>query len=184
MKAFFGLLFGDAVSIIFNIVIIFAGVVIAVKLSGIRKLLEERLNRIRRTFEVKHRKYTTDAEGLPTISADTGYIDEEDIIAQKRDFEEQCAKVDSLVQIIPIFPSMGILGTVIGLMMQISAQGLDQMTGAISTALSSTLFALVMTIVLKAYVALGVSKLINEINIEFADNDRYHQEFIDSRKNH
>ncbi len=109
MKAFFGLLFSDPVSIVCNLIIIAAGILVGVKLSASKKVLEECLQKIKRTFEVKHRKYTTDSEGLPTISADTGYIDEESVIAQKRDFEEQAAKVNSLVQLIPIFPSLGIL---------------------------------------------------------------------------
>ena len=169
MKAIFELCFGDVSSIIFNVIIIFAGVVIILRLASRKKELEAGLSQIRKTFELKHRKYTIDSEGLPTISSDS---------------EEQCAGVDTLVQLIPVFPSLGILGTVVGLMMQISAEGIDGMTGAIATALSSTLFALIMTIILKAYTALKVSRIINETEIEFADNDRYHQEFIELRKQH
>ena len=184
MKAIWELCFGDASSIVFNILIISAGVVIMLQLAARKKELEAGLVQLRKTFELKHRKYTTDEDGLPTISSDSGYIDEEDILAKKRKFEERCAAVDTLVQLIPIFPSMGILGTVVGLMMQISAEGIEGMTGALATALSSTLFALIMTIILKAYVALRVSRTINETEIEFVDNDRYHQEFIELRKQH
>ena len=184
MKAIWELCFGDVSSIIFNVLIIAAGIIIILQLAARKKELEAGLVQIRKTFEVKHKKYTTDSEGLPTISSDSGYINEEDVLAQKRRFEEQCAGVDTLVQLIPVFPSLGILGTVVGLMMQISAEGIDGMTGAIATALSSTLFALIMTIILKAYTALKVSRTINETEIEFADHDRYHQEFIELRKQH
>ena len=182
MKELWKLCFGDTVSIVFNVLIILAGLVIILKLSAEKRILEEGLSKLRMTFRIKHKKYVTDSEGLPTISSDSGRIDEEDVLAQKRSFEEHCAAVDTLVQLIPVFPSMGILGTVVGLMMQISAEGIEGMTGAIATALSSTLFALIMTIILKAYTALKISRIINETDIEFADNDRYHQEFIASRK--
>ena len=166
----------------FNSIIIIAGIAIGVQLAAKKKVLAAGLARIRKTFELKHRKYTTNDQGLPTISSDSGSIDEDDVILQRRSFEEQCAEVDSLVQLIPVFPSLGILGTVVGLMLQMNAEGIDKMTDAIATALSSTLFALIMTIFLKVYIALKVSKIINETEIEFANNDRYHQDYIELRK--
>ena len=69
MKAIWELCFGDVSSIIFNVIIIAAGVIIILQLAARKKELEAGLTQLRKTFQIKHKKYTTDAEGLPKDTA-------------------------------------------------------------------------------------------------------------------
>ena len=181
MKSFFSLLFGDAASLIFNIVILAALVVLWLQFSEINKKLEEHLKSVKKKFSTSHKEQTLNSDGLTVVTSETAGFTIRDINLSKKEYDEIAAKFESLVQLVPIFPSIGILGTVVGLMLQVSANGIDGMTGAIATALSSTFFALIATIILKAYVAVTTTKIMSAIDIEYRDNDRYHQEFVENR---
>ena len=80
-------------------------------------------------------------------------------------------------QIISVFPLLGILGTVLGLIMQGDAQNIDGLVGGLSVALYTTLAGLIVSIILKIFDAHGVGKYVNLLDSEFekADSAISHQ---------
>ena len=77
---------------------------------------------------------------------------------------------------IPIFPLLGILGTVAGLILQVMTSDASAIYAALHLALSSTLYGLIAAIVLKIVEASIVQKHINEIDAMFSDYEIKYQD--------
>lgn len=88
------------------------------------------------------------------------------------EFNHTASWHEALAQLIPLFPLFGILGTVSGLIMQLSANSLDKVFSSLNTALGSTFFGLVFAIVLKFFDTLWPAKTINETEIILEDYDK------------
>ena len=84
-------------------------------------------------------------------------------------------------QIIPLFPLLGILGTVSGLLEQVVAQDIDALYAALNTALSSTFYGLIFAIGLKI-VDVFVLKQINRIESDLESYELKYQDAITMRK--
>ena len=72
-------------------------------------------------------------------------------------------------QMVPLFSSLGLLGTVLGLIL--SSQGeieMDTLMSSLSLAMWTTLVGLICTIVLKVVDAVGPGRVINDIDAAFA----------------
>ena len=83
--------------------------------------------------------------------------------------------LNSLIQRISIFPMLGMLGTVFGLMpaLQEVRDGIfDKLYDSMSTALLTTVAGLCCAIVLKLYVAKKTSRISYEIESTFDETDR------------
>lgn len=70
-------------------------------------------------------------------------------------------------QWISLFPLLGILGTVMGLVFNRDMSDVDNLVAGLSMALWTTFFGLVCSILLKFFDAVGPGKLINEIDARF-----------------
>ena len=94
----------------------------------------------------------------------------------EKKFNEITLRHAVYVQLIPLFPLFGILGTVAGLIFQINAiSNPSQFEGLISSlnlSLYSTFWGLVFAIILKAIDALLPSRTINSIELLFEDYDK------------
>ena len=136
-------------------------------ISGKKDKIEELLNR-------RNKKYHT--------NRDTGELDETDdtdaavtpdtIRAAEKDFNSVCSWHNALAQLIPIFPLLGVLGTVYGLMQQVSAADIESMLNSLDVALGTTFVGLIFAIVLKAYDALGPSRKISDAEVLLDDFDK------------
>ena len=80
-----------------------------------------------------------------------------------------------LEQIIPIFPLLGILGTVSGLIPLLADENLDLMWNNMGEAMYTTFLGLVAAIVLKAFDALVTGKNINKMAVSFDMFDQSYQ---------
>ncbi len=80
-----------------------------------------------------------------------------------------------LEQIIPIFPLLGILGTVSGLIPLLADENLDLMWNKMGEAMYTTFLGLVAAIVLKAFDALVTGKNINKMAVSFDMFDQSYQ---------
>ena len=80
-----------------------------------------------------------------------------------------------LEQIIPIFPLLGILGTVAGLIPMLGKEDISAMWGEMGTSMYTTFYGLVAAIVLKFYDALVVGKNINKMAVSFDMFDQSYQ---------
>lgn len=83
---------------------------------------------------------------------------------KEKDFSNYCSTHDVLAQLIPLFPLVGLLGTVWGLMQSVQAGDISQMMASLDTALSSTFFGLIASIALKFFDSFP-AKLIRSVEI-------------------
>lgn len=90
-------------------------------------------------------------------------------------FNEACSYHNTLTQIIPLFPLLGILGTVAGLMTMLgpdTTDGFKALYDGIGTALSTTLYGLFAAIILKFTDAIFTSRIINDVDVMLDDFDK------------
>lgn len=158
----------DAVIIISGVVITISIILNAIKLSQQKSKILDTLNR----------KST-----IATINKKTMEIHEyeksENVTPETiRNYETEFNKVSSwyyvLEQFIPVFPLLGILGTVLGLMTQVSAKDIDALFNSLDNALTSTVFGLLFAIFLKMLVAITSTRIIKDVEILLDDyNEKY-----------
>lgn len=90
-------------------------------------------------------------------------------------FNEACSYHDILAQMIPLFPLLGILGTVAGLMTMVDPSAKDSLQNlymGVGSALSTTLYGLIAAIILKFTDALFTSRIINDVDVMIDDFDK------------
>jgi len=77
-----------------------------------------------------------------------------------------------LTQLIPIFPLLGILGTVAGLMLETKAGDIPAMLGSLDVALVTTFWGLIFAILLKIIEAVFPSRVIYDVEVMLDDFDK------------
>lgn len=97
----------------------------------------------------------------------------EDTLGYLENFNRILLKYDVFGQLVPIFPLLGILGTVSGLIQQL--KDIDAMQEALATSMSTTFFGLIAAIVLKVVDALLVSRTVNDMSQYFDTFERNYQ---------
>lgn len=173
--------FSDPISILINAVIVAALAVVIVLLGRIKKQIRENGERLDVLYAGKRmaRGLDKDANMQYVTSAS---IQAQDINKLRERYDEICVEFDTITQLVSIFPSLGILGTVIGLMCQVQAQGIDQMTDSIALALSSTCLALLITVAMKVYMAFSTSKELSSLEVKYRSYERERQDYVDKVK--
>ena len=100
-----------------------------------------------------------------------------DKMVDKLDYLEEFNKIQLKYsvygQLIPLFPLLGLLGTVLGLFLQLG--DFVKMRAAISTSMLTTLAGLIVTIALKLIDALWTSKKVNGFLLQFDLYERTYQ---------
>lgn len=90
----------------------------------------------------------------------------ETIIRLETEFNEICSRHEMLSQLIPLFPLLGILGTVMGLMGQLTAGDISTMFRSLGGALNTTFVGLVCAIALKLIDTLLPGKVIYDTEVK------------------
>lgn len=156
-----------------NIIINVLGLVVtalllgnASKLSTFKSYILDALDRKNiRTMLNAQTLELEDSEERDRVTPDT-------IRNYERDFNKVCSKYNVYAQLIPIFPLLGILGTVAGLISEVKAGSLENIMSSLDLALWSTFFGLVWAIVLKIIAAVAPSRIINDVEIMLDDYDK------------
>lgn len=136
------------------------------KLGDMKKSITDLLETKKRNYKVNKdaREFEEETEEATAIKLDS-----------VRDLENEFNKLSSIhgaaAQAIPIFPMLGILGTVSGLMLQVQAKDIDMMLGSLDTALITTFWGLLAAIVLKV-IDIFPAKIINDVEIMLDNFDR------------
>lgn len=163
----------DGFIIVLGVAMLGGMIVIAGKLANHKHMIEVELNgRLTETV--------VDPDTLSVTKKKAEPVERGTVYKMKREFDGICTWYLRLSQIIPVFPLLGILGTVAGLMMQVNAQADVQLIyTSLDTALSSTLYGLIAAIVLKVLTALWHVPSINAIENIYSDYDREFHDAID-----
>lgn len=148
--------------------------------SSFKRIKKEALNAYRQTKSETNIKAR---ESKMTMGYNVAYdLDISRFDSIREEYNEQGTKYTIWSQMISIFPLLGLLGTVYGLMpglAEINNNDMSVLYGAMSTALISTFLGLIASIILKIYVSFGPDKTISDIENVFQENDRRYRLLID-----
>nr|MCR4745175.1 MotA/TolQ/ExbB proton channel family protein [Lachnospiraceae bacterium] len=118
-----------------------------------------------RTYLNKNTKEIEDQSVDEKVTPDT-------IRELQTEFYKTCSWHEAYAQLIPVFPLLGILGTVSGLMAQLGSQGVEGMVDSLNGALGSTFWGLIAAIILKFLDAAFSSRIINDTEIILDDYEK------------
>lgn len=171
------------IDIIINPVIIVGFVAVLIFLLYISKIARGVL------ASIDDRIYGTKGRG-PVINRRTLAMKQREAAPEKREdvdeirdaFNVACSKYAVLGQLIPIFPLLGILGTVAGLILQVGAMDVETLTSALDTAMSSTLWGLIAAVILKLLDAFLVVPVMSKIEGELNEQERKFSDAIALRR--
>ncbi|MBO6148011.1 MAG: MotA/TolQ/ExbB proton channel family protein [Lachnospiraceae bacterium] len=154
-----------------NLIILLSGIVLTALLFFNGSKLSSHKNRIEEAVSRRNKKWgVRPADGAVIDEADEDASITPDTIRQyERDFNKTCTMHNVLAQLIPVFPLLGILGTVVGLMLEASAADIEGMMASVETALSSTFFGLIFAILLKIADAVFPSRIIEDVEVMLED---------------
>ncbi len=154
--------------------IIILGVIIAGLLCINGLALASQKSRIVEALERRNKKYKVngDSKEIEESDDDTASITPDTIRKYETDFNKKCSWHSVLVQLIPIFPLLGILGTVAGLMLEIQSSDIEGMMNSLDIALSTTFFGLIFAILLKFIEAIFPSRIIYDVEVMLDDFDK------------
>ncbi len=138
--------------------------VIAAKLANVKSHIEDALNR--KLVVPRFNKETRELE--ESVRHDE--TSPETIRKYTTDFSGKCAWYEVFSQLISLFPLLGILGTVAGLM--INTRGGQDVFSGLNTALDTTFYGLIAAIVLKFIAVLLPANVINKTEIILDDYDK------------
>ena len=154
-----------------NLVILIFGIVLTALIFVNGSRLSSHKNRIEEAVSRRNKKWGVNPVDGAVVDEDDedASITPDTIRQYERDFNKACAWHSVFSQLIPIFPLMGILGTVAGLMLEANAVDLEGMMASIDTALSSTFFGLIFAIALKFIDAVFPSRVIEDVDVMLDD---------------
>ena len=154
--------------------IIVLGILIAVLLLANAVSLNNQKERIREILERRNKlyKYTKDLRGIEETDDDSAAITPDTVRKYENEFNKKCSLHSVLVQIIPIFPLLGILGTVAGLMLELQSNDIAGMMASLDVALETTLWGLIFAILLKLIEAIFPSRIIYDVEVMLDNYDQ------------
>ena len=164
----------DPLIIVFGIGVLAALIYVTVKLKELKNDLSEK-------FYSTSSKAILNKKTLALKRREIAPSRLEDVDELRENFNNLISKYITCAQMIPIFPLLGILGTVAGLMLQVTTQDASAIYSALHLALSSTLWGLLASIVLKIVEAAVVTRNINDIETMLSDYDIKYQDAKDLR---
>ena len=154
--------------------IIVFGMIIAVLLFVNGLSLSNKKNRIAEALEQKNKKYTysSNLKNIEETEDEKTFITPDTIRRYENEFNKTCSLHSVLIQIIPIFPLLGILGTVAGLMLELQSNDIAGMMDSLDVALETTLLGLIFAIGLKIIEAIFPSRIIFNVEVMLNNYDK------------
>lgn len=154
--------------------IIIAAVILAVLMFRNDLALREQKNRIKELLERQNRKYRRNRETheLEEEDDEGAAVTDDTVRKYENRFDELSSEHSIYEQLIPVFPMLGILGTVAGLMLYNNEGDTAALARAMATALDTTFWGLVAAVILKVFDAIFPSKSINDVEVMLDYFDR------------
>lgn len=160
--------------------IIFFGMILGVFIMGNAVKLNSHKSKIDDVLNRKNiRTGIHEKTGIMEETEEDIYTPPETLRKYEKDFNKTRSGFDMYSQLISIFPLLGILGTVSGLMSQVVAEDLDALLASLNVALQSTLAGLFFAIVLKLVIVIWSGRIVDQVEIML---DNYYDKFDDSIK--
>ena len=169
----------DIIGLIINIIIAALGVGILVALIWISGRLTNLTAALEQQFFGTKGRFFKDQKTLALKQQETAIAVRENTYGLRREFDDLCARHTVASQLIPLFPLLGILGTVAGLMQQVNADQLAEISASLGTALTTTFWGLMASIILKAVETLLVQRKESNIEAMLNDYDIKYQDAVD-----
>ena len=148
------ILLNDPVTVFFLIIILTSAIILGLRLKTCKDNFVELIKRYNETKESNEIDSTCelpeDSDSIRLVENSKG-IDTKFMEKYQRDYDEIESKYNAESQLISIMPMLGILGTVFGLIIQISSVGVEEITSAIGLALITTAAGISSAIFLKLY---------------------------------
>lgn len=157
-----------------NAGIIILGVVVAGLLVWNGTILSNHKNRIEEALKRRNNKYTflVETKEIEENEDTDAAITPDTIRKYETEFNKACSWHGVFAQFIPVFPLLGILGTVAGLMLEIQASDITGMMASLDVALSTTFSGLIFAILLKIMEAVFPSRIIYDVEVMLDDFDK------------
>jgi len=137
------------------------------------------ISKLQNTIDDKHKKNRSTEFTPGGIKKTPDAYTWEETLEYKEEFNKIQLLYSTFGQFVPIFPLLGILGTVAGLIQQLD--NIDQMRDALAVSMSTTFLGLIAAIVLKFADAILVSKTVNKMELYF---DNFEQNYQMARDKH
>ncbi|MBQ0145728.1 MAG: MotA/TolQ/ExbB proton channel family protein [Lachnospiraceae bacterium] len=171
----------ETIGNVINPVIWIAGIVVLIILIIISNQLKELKKKVEDHIQGNKGRVYRNQKTLDLKQRETAIAKREDTYPLRKNFDELCAKYLTVAQMIPVFPLLGILGTVAGLIAQVQAADAAEIYASLDVALTTTFWGLVAAIVLKVVETWLVQREINDIETIFNDYDIKYQDAVDIR---
>lgn len=159
-----------------NWVIFIAGIIWLIAIIGKKKELRTVKKSIDKKTSLEEYDNAINAESLSIESHNVRTIKLDAMDKPREAFNIVCAKYGAWVQTISLFPLLGLLGTIIGMMpglREMTQDGnVDVLYSSLSTALISTFLGLIASIGLKLLANFGPDKTIDDIEAALVEYDR------------
>ncbi len=154
-----------------NVVIVCLGLALLIAMYKNYTVLSRHKNQISELITRQNKKYRTnqDTRELEEIDDEDFSVTPDTIRKHENDFDRSNSWHNVFTQLIPVFPLMGVLGTVWGLIQQVGADSIEKMLASLSTAMSTTFSGLIFAIGLKIFDAFWPSKAVNDVDIMLED---------------
>jgi len=137
------------------------------------------ITKLQNLIEEKHKKSRSTEFTPGGIQKTPDAYTWEEVLEYKEGFNKIELIYQTFEQFVPIFPLLGILGTVAGLIQQIDH--IDQMRDALGVSMSTTFLGLIAAVVLKFADAILVSKTVTKMEMFF---DTFEQNYEMVRDKH
>lgn len=154
--------------------IILFGVVVAVLLLRNGIALSNQKERIEEALMRRNYVYKLNAESkeMEENEDESAAITPDTIRKYETEFNQKCSWHSVLVQCIPVFPLLGILGTVAGLMLELQGGDIEAMMNSLDVALETTFWGLIFAIILKVIEAVFPARVISDVEVLLDDFDK------------
>ena len=137
------------------------------------------ITKLRNSIDEKHKKNRSTEFTPGGIKKTPDAYTWEETLEYKEEYNKIQLIYQTFEQFVPIFPLLGILGTVAGLIQQLD--NIDQMRDALALSMSTTFLGLIAAVVLKFADALFVSRTVNTMEMYF---DTFEQNYQMARDKH
>ena len=174
---FIGLFFSSFLGAVINIAIIACGVFVFLRLQKLGNDLDEQNRRFEDSFKIKiDFRDGVFNEDLNLENVTSSTIESKDINDWKTEYDRLSTRYNTWTELIPVFPLAGIFGTVSGLIGLVNSADPMKMIDSLGVAMTSTWLALVVTIVLKIYVAASTSRKLYMCDVGYESFVRYKED--------